>query len=324
MIENEMPALTHFRGRAMNISMAVGVMAAVLGVMPADRRAVVLTTDIGVETDDQWALAHLALSPEFELKGVVTTHAPNLADPAAETSASYARELIAKLPAKVRPIVLAGSSKALTDPTKPHPNPGVDFLIEQAKGRSADNRLTVVVIGAATDVASALLTDQTWADRVAIVAMAFDGYPRGGDPWNVKNDPIAWRILLDSRAPIVVGDTSVTRQALRMTPDRAHTLLAQLPDPAKALLASFDLWIGRNAKLAEAQTGSPIVWPIWDEVTVAYLLGMARTETRPRPRMRDDLTFDLDHPRGTIEWVTAIDDGRLWTDLVDRIKAGGN
>ena len=41
-------------------------------------------------------------------------------------------------------------------------------------------------------------------------------------------------------------------------------------------------------------------------LTVAYLLGMARTESRPRPRLRDDLTFDLDNPRGTIEWVTSI------------------
>ncbi len=308
----------------MNTSIAIVLAAGVLGFGPADRRAVVLTTDIGAETDDQWALAHLALSPEFDLRGVVTTHAPNLAPPAAETSARFARELIAKFPARARPGVLVGSSKALPDPGKPLANPGVDFLLEQARGRSPDSRLVVIVIGSATDVASALLTDPSWADRVQLVAMAFEGYPRGGDPWNVKNDPIAWRVLLDSRVPIVIGDAEITRRALRMTPDRAHTLLAQLPDPAKELLARFDLWIGQNAKLAQADTGSPIVWPIWDEVTVAYLLGLARAETRPRPRLRDDLTFDLDNPRGTIDWVTSVDEGKLWTDFVAKIKAGGN
>ena len=112
--------------------------------------------------------------------------------------------------------------------------------------------MTVLVLGAATDVASALLTDPGWADRISVVAMGFDGYPRGGDPWNVKNDPIAWRILLDSQGP----DRRRRRRghpkkALRMTPDRAHTLLAQLPDPAKDLLARFDLWIGQNARLAQ-------------------------------------------------------------------------
>jgi purine nucleosidase len=304
-------------------SIAVTLMAGALGMAPADRRPVVLTTDIGAEVDDQWTMAHMALSPELELKGVVTTHAPNLAAPAAETAAGYARELAGKLPSKSRPTIFVGSSKPLVDASKPLGNSGVDFLIEQAKGRSNDNRLTVVVLGAATDVASALLTDPTWADRITIVAMGFNGYPQGGDPWNVKNDRIAWRILLDSRAPIVVGDVDITKRLLRMTPDRAHTLLTMLPEPAGLLVNRFDAWIAQNAKLAQAETGSPIVWPIWDEVTTAYLLGMAKAETRPRPRLRDDLTFDLDNPKGTIDWITSIDEGKLWPDLVAKIKAAG-
>jgi purine nucleosidase len=305
----------------MNAAISVMLMAASLGMTLADRRPVVLTTDIGSAVDDQWAMAHLSLSTELDLKGVVTTHAPNLAAPAAETSEGFAKELVAKLPTKMRPPILAGSSKPLADASKPLSNPGVDFLIEQAKGRTSETRLTVVVLGAATDVASALLTDPTWGDRVTLVAMAFNGYPQGGDPWNVKNDPIAWRILLDSRAPIVVGDVEITKRILRMTPDRAHTLLTMLPEPAPLLLNRFDTWIAKNANVAQAQTGSAIVWPIWDEVTTAYLLGLAKAESRPRPRLRDDLTFDLENSKGTIEWITSIDEGKLWPDLVAKIKA---
>lgn len=309
----------------MNAAMAVGLMAGMLGSMAsaADRKPVVVTTDIGTEIDDLWAVAHLMLSPELEVKGVVTTHAPNLAAPAAESSSKYAHELMSKLPAKFRAPVLAGSSKPLSNLTTPNPNPGVDFLIEEAKGRTPDNRITVVVIGAATDVASALLTDPSWADRVSIVSMGFDNYPKGGDPWNVKNDVNAWKVLLNSNAPIVVGDTEVTKRSLRMTPDRAHTLLAQLPDPAGLLLSRFDAWTAHNAGLAQRETGSPIVWPIWDEVVPAFLIGAAKTETRPRPRLKDDLSFDLENPRGTIEWVTAIDDGKAWADLIAKIRAAG-
>ena len=36
---------------------------------------VILTTDFGVEVDDQWALTHLVLSPRVDLRAVVTTHA---------------------------------------------------------------------------------------------------------------------------------------------------------------------------------------------------------------------------------------------------------
>ena len=306
----------------MNTTIAVVLWAGSLALLPADRKPVVVSTDIGAEVDDQWTVAHLALSPEIDLRGIITTHAPNLAAPAAETSAGYARELVGKLPSKSRPPVVAGSSKAIPVPGKPIPGEGVDFLIEQAKGRTPEARLVVVVLGAATDVASALLIDPTWADRATIVAMGFNGYPHGGDPWNVKNDPIAWRTLLDSRVPIVVGDAEITKRLLRMSPDRAHTLLATLPDPAPLLLNRFDAWIAENAKVAQKETGSSIVWPIWDEVTTAYLLGMAKAETRPRPKLRDDLSFDLDHPQGTIDWITSIDESKLWTDLVAKIKAG--
>ena len=46
--------------------------------MDASPRAVLLTTDCGVDMDDQWAIVHLALHPAFDLRSVVTTHAPNL------------------------------------------------------------------------------------------------------------------------------------------------------------------------------------------------------------------------------------------------------
>ena len=309
----------------MNVVMTVGLLVGMVGsstlAAAADRRPVVITTDIGTEIDDLWAVAHLVLSPELEVKGVVTTHAPNLPEPAAESSSKFAEELMSKLPERFRVPVIAGLSKPLASTVVPSMSPGVEFLHEAAKGRGADNRLTVVVIGAATDVAAALLIDPTWADRITVVAMGFDNYPNGGDPWNVKNDPIAWRVLLGSNAPIVVGDTDVTRKTLRMTPDRAHTLLALLPEPGGLLLGRFDSFMAHNAKLAQRETGSTIAWPIWDSVVPAVLFGAAKVETRPRPRLKDDLGFDLDSPRGTIDWVTAIDDGKLWSDLVAKIRA---
>src|SRR5437667_163001 len=82
----------------------------------ATARAVVLTTDCGTEIDDQWALAHLALSPEVELRGVIGTHAPNLAEPAAQNAARAARVVLSNLPVTVYPPVIAGSDVPLADP----------------------------------------------------------------------------------------------------------------------------------------------------------------------------------------------------------------
>ena len=295
------------------------VLAAVLAVASGkapDRRPVVVVTDCGAAFDDEWALTHLALSPAIEVRGVVTTHAPNLVPPAAETSAQAARAWLDHLPLTYRPRVVAGSSRPLPlddvgDP-RVAPNPGVAFLIEQARGFDAGRRLDVVVLGAATDVAAALRFDPTLADRIAIVAMGFNGWPGGGDPWNVKNDPRAWQVVLASRVPVAIGDDAVCRRDLLMTPTRARRLLGVRGDLLSTQLAD---WLNRNGKLAEAITGATDSSPIWDEVAVAYLLGLTRQETHPRPRVRDDLTFDHARPQGTITWITAIDADRLWADL---------
>ena len=49
-----------------------------------------LSTDVGAEIDDQWAIAHLALSPRVNLLGIVTTHTPYLR---AQRSAEIAQEV---------------------------------------------------------------------------------------------------------------------------------------------------------------------------------------------------------------------------------------
>jgi purine nucleosidase len=279
---------------------------------------VVVSTDCGAEVDDQWALAHLALSPEVALKGVVTTHAPGVRPLTAEASAKVAREVFAKMKVAAPPPIAAGSSEPLKADGKPRDNAGVQLLIEAAKGHSADDRLTVVMIGAATDVASALLIDPTWADRVRIVAMAFDGWPEGGDPWNVKNDVRAWQVVMDSRVPLVVGDATITRKRLIQTVESAKRFADRGPRGAY-LVGLLEAFVARAPKMVESVSGRAGAWPIWDEVVVAYLLGMTEQEERPRPSLRNDRTLDHSRPRGRITWITAIDADRLWNDLAAKL-----
>lgn len=279
------------------------------------RRPVVLTTDCGAEIDDQWALSHLALSPAIELKGVVTNHAPNLDAPASEVSARIVRRMLDRLPLKTKPRVVAGASGPLADDRTPKPNEGVTFLLDQSRGHGPDDRLVVVCIGTATDVASALLTDPSWADRVEVVAMGFENGEQGGDPWNVKNDPKAWSVLLESKVPLVVGDAAVCKRDLGVSVEEARKLLRSKGAAGVYLAESVADWVDRRRDLAAREAGRPEAWPIWDEITTAYLLGLAKAEERPRPHLRPDLTFDHANPRGRVRWITAVDSRRLWADL---------
>lgn len=285
-------------------------------------RAVVLTTDCGADMDDQWALAHLALSREFELRAVVTTHTGSfkiLPAPVAESTARVAGEVLDHLPLRSRPPVLAGSSVALDDATTPRVNAGVDRILSESRGFSAARRLTVLVIGAATDIASALLVDPTLGERIEVLAMGFDRWPQGGDPFNVRNDPAAWRVLLASPAPIVVGDVAVTARRLRMTRERARGLFDARGIAGVYLADLLVHWLDRNAELA-LKYGDRNSWPVWDEVTVAHLLGLTRSRAVPRPRLHDDLSFEHTAAGAArLTWVTEIDSARLWKDFAGKL-----
>jgi inosine-uridine nucleoside N-ribohydrolase len=299
----------------------IGLLAVLACTADGARKDVILTTYCGVEVDDQWALAHLGLSPEVNLLAVVTSHAPNLKPPAAETSARSAREVLDHINPRSKPRVIAGSSTPLADKSRPLRNLGVEFLISQAKGHSEKDRLLVLVIGPATDVASALLIDPSLANRIEIVAMAFDDWPDGGDPWNVKNDVKAWQVLLESEAPIVIGGSAVTKRHLTLSPAEARQRFKHGGEAGNYLTSLLTTWLERNADLAQKMIGRKDVWTIWDEVVTAHLLGLTRVETHPRPRLRENCTFDHTNPRGTVEWITAIDSDRLWAEFANKLSA---
>ena len=149
--------------------------------------------------------------------------------------------------------------------------------------------------------------------------MAFSKWPEGDDLFNVKNDVKAWQVLLESPAPIVVADAAVALDHLRMTRERVRTLFEERGKPGRYLAGLLVGWLERQENLIQMVTGDRNTWPVWDEATVAYLLGLTKTEVHPRPRLRDDLKFE--HPPAgqssgpTVRWVTWINAEKLWEDF---------
>ncbi len=294
---------------------------------PRENIPVILTTDIGTEVDDQWALAHLLLASEegkIHLLGIVTTHAPNLKAPAAESSAAAAREVLEVVRPRRPPPVLPGSSLPLSDAETPRSGPGPRFIVETSKSYTSLNRLTVIAIGAATDVASALLIDPGTAERIEVLAMGFEGWPKGGDPWNVKNDPLAYRVILDSPVPLVIGPADVCLRHLTLDAERAGEKTRNCGSTGDYLESLLLRWLQEKEELCRTITGQR-AWPIWDLITAAHLLGLTQDQIRPRPRLRDDLTFDLDRPGApdrptSFRWITAMDEEKLWRDFQERME----
>src|SRR5579884_4255896 len=127
---------------------------------------VILSTDVGNEIDDQWAVAYMLTNPDaFDVRAIISAHAPSLPAPSAHaTYEILVDEVEHQLGMLHHPPLFEGSSEPLADTRTPRPNPGVDYLIETSKQFSSANRLTVLTIGAATDVASALITDPSLSE----------------------------------------------------------------------------------------------------------------------------------------------------------------
>jgi hypothetical protein len=274
---------------------------------------------MGNEIDDQWPLLHLLANPRFLVVGIASAHAPPGSIPgAAGTSAQLIRNIVEdRLGLLEHPPIVQGADEKLANPQTPRRSEAAEFIIEASRGYSPRQRLNLLVIGAATDAASALIIDPSLADRVRIIAMGFKSWEAGGDEFNIRNDPAAWRVILDSRVPLVAGDAAVTIKHLAVTRAEADSILRNSGAIRPWLMRDYDAWYERHIKTFEPgkRADRSYAWPIWDHVVVAHLLGFTTVEERPRPRMADDLKFEFAGDRRRISWVTAIDRDRLFGDF---------
>jgi purine nucleosidase len=276
------------------------------------RPSVLLSTDCGTEIDDQWAVIHLLTSPEIETLGFIGNHAPN------GTSGTSARDtvlgVIAQLGLGEHPPVLAGADEALVDARTPTHNEGVAFLLEQSRRFSSLHRLNVLVIGAHTDLASAILADPTICERIRIIMMGFTEWPAGGCLWNVCNDAAAARVVFESGVPLVLGSGDVCLRHLAFTTEQCRARLRGTGRVGQWLAQQFADFPARLDRNGES------VWAIWDVVVTAYLLGFTLTSEYHRPRIGEDLRFDHGQAAGQMTVIEAIDEEAVWDDFVGKLK----
>ena len=293
----------------------------ICGAQTADARIpVVLSTDVGNEIDDQWAITYLLLQPRLEVLGVMSAHAPTISAPAGQTSYRILVDVVEnRLGMSSHPALVEGGSLPLQNSKTPRTSPAVRFLVETSRRFTRDNRLTVLMIGAATDVASAILTDPTIVDRVRVVQMGFPD-EKGGEEFNIANDVHAVQAILDSKVPLVIGPGNVCRASLSLSLDQARAMLATRGAIGAWLWEEYQAWYYRAVKPLRVDDFSK-PWVIWDDIAMAYVLGMTKQHTLPRPSMRDDMTFAPVNTDQTITWITDVDEERMWADFLSLVDA---
>lgn len=287
-----------------------------------DPTPIVITTDCGADMDDQWALVHAALAPELRTLAVIGNFAPHPHDLDGTATARCARQALSSISRLADIPVYEGADGPLQDRATPIRSPGVDHLIRLSRAFSPEHRLVVLGFGPVTDIASAIIIDPTMAERIEVVALAFDGYPEGGDGWNVRNDAIAWQILLDSEVPVTTASGGVALEHLNLKRSESAALMEGLGTPGDYLACLHDAWLDAFGDNFANEIGGDDRWPVWDEAVVAVVLGLTTQRDLPRPALNDDLSFAFPNTasQAPYRWVDAIDRERLFDALSDLLK----
>jgi len=280
---------------------------------------VVLSTDVGNEIDDQWAIVYTLLSDEFEVLGVMSAHAPSIAPPAGHTGYLTLRDIVKeRLAMTTHPPILEGASLPLKDAVTPQVSQAAAFLVATSKSFSSANRLNVLTIGAATDVASAILMDPSISGRIRVLQMGYNDWPNGGDVFNILNDITAAQVIFSSDVPIVVGSSKVCKDHLGLGFDQAKTMVSQRGPIGQWLWDEYSAWYYRFVKpLRKDDFSKP--WIIWDTVVVAHLLGFTKSENYERPTVKDDMSFDHTKTGKDITWITDVNEQRMWADFLKKL-----
>lgn len=177
---------------------------------PGQRIKLLIDTDAANEIDDLYAVAlALAAQDRFDIKGFVASHFASRAGP---ESISQSYDVLVELFAAAGvegQFALRRGSHPMRYPGVPEPGEGVELIIEHALRCSVEDPLWVVCLGAASDLASALLIAPEITDKVRLL---FHGrsettWPHRTEQFNVYGDIIAVKTLLESRAPLLWFDT---------------------------------------------------------------------------------------------------------------------
>jgi len=317
---------------------------------------VVIDTDAANEIDDQFALALALLAPErLKIEAITAapfafgnylssllavqeqrgggplTPFESLAvsmgadqiraledasGPAEGMNASLAeieRVVAAAAPAS-RPQVIAGSESYLPGPTEPVPSAAADFIVEAAN--SSDEPLYVAVLGAPTNVASALLMDPSIGEKLVVIFVA--GFPSAStqvdESFNLLQDLDASRVLFEKCPNLLYIPGYQVAEVLTVSLPEIERYVAGRGAMGDLLAELFAAKVGSGA--AESPGARRVMW---DMAPIAWLIDPSWVSTTVAPRGQ----IGTDHRWSPIdgEMVEAyqINDVSVYSDLFARL-----
>ena len=245
---------------------------------PLDKQLrVICDTDANNEADDQYCIAHMLMTPRFDVKALIAEHYGTDKSPCSEQK-NYEKihRIVSLMELDRETLILHGAPSKLPDISTPVKSEGARFIIEEAM-KDDSRPLFVCCIGAITNVASALLLEPRIADRITVIWIGGDTYPNGGFEYNLHNDIHAAkehaRMMEDTSTPL--GSRFLTMSHAAAATSFAGELWCLWDSPAVGLMLNHTVG---HFHMSEAPCG----------VNEDYTYNYSETSSR-RIRIYDDI-----------------------------------
>ncbi len=286
---------------------------------------ILIDTDAGNYYDDAFALAFAALSGE-RIRVEAAYAAPfvnsRAADPGdgVDRSLVVIRRVLSALGAEGSLPVLPGARRWMGEQARPVPNAAVDDMVERVM--TSDRGIDyVVALGAATNVASALLQEPKLAERTTVVWLG--GTPHhfpSASEFNLKSDPAAARVLFDSGAKLVHIPAAGVAEYLAVSREELNDRMRGRSRVADLLL---DL-VNEFAGVGGESDGASNTLPVWDLAAIAALVDPTWVPTMrlSSPSLGKSLTWLHSPHRQEVQVAYRVDRDRVFTDFFAKIEAG--
>lgn len=286
---------------------------------------VIIHTDCKNEADDQFAVAHHLMTPKFIVEGIVGGHFnknPQQYGHGNTASASVDEiNLVLQLMGVEGDYrVVKGAELPLENEQTPQLSEGAKFIIEEAM-KPSELPLYILLQGAITDLASAILMEPRICDKMTAIWIGGGDWPKGGFEFNLLNDITAANVVYKSTMPLWQIPMNTYKQ---MSVTLAELQLRVKPY-GKIGNYLFRQMVDFNDKLAFIQHWPHgEVWGLGDQGTIAVLLEESERDTIydlvPAPIVNyDDMTYIHGESSREIRWYHTLDARKTMEDFYAKL-----
>lgn len=238
---------------------------------------VIIDADTANEVDDLYAIAWALLEPRLEVVGLTSAQwHTNIRTPNDSVGASQRlNEEILQLMGKKSIPTPEGSNFPMVNEHRAQPSAAANFIIEQALATPEGEKLSLVILGPCTNIASAILIEPKIIDKISVNYLGF-WYEVKTKTWskrefNTNNDPNSVNVLLNTANLEFRVMTATTSQHLVFEKTVMDTLLKNRGGIGDYLINRWESYDRFWQKTDKQKTK----WIMWD---VAILEALAYPE----------------------------------------------